>query len=1122
MGDSMDELEIKKLNLKALNFLRDYESKNITFNDISSIFTYDELLVVLESSSWDIPFVELLQNVDLPEDFQEFVDTAFVPKLHLGFYHPYMKIISDNAILEQSPNLKWLHLNHFGKLFKSDEARIKALSLRTIKKDSYKVREIIESFDNDNLKIKYLHLVDKASYRQIFSTLKDERIQTEIIEKYPNESGQLIANLENEDIRIYYYERHLKKLDSENKKIIFNSLTEENKEKYLDRYWKYLSDDERAHHLSCVENENFIMQRINMISSDFSKVILIDELKSKNPHFIPEIASTIKYDKSKRLLKKMVQESLLDIVPYLNSKELLANTSDNEKIQLIKNEISDDKISLILLSCMKDIKNIEKIINHYDNLPEYDTQYDEFIVKYAENYNLNPDHLIKTTQIFGLEILKNIKLDKLQKIINLDDVSFNKTMELFTPDKYKMDNATLNDNINIFLQRKFRIENPQIINISSEIRTGIQNGQKDAVLSSINTIISEYDINNVLSKYNYTREQFITELLENGERDEKITNCLLEITNGYIVYKRNEFIRNNVTGYYQQFTSDDLDPKDALKFVIQNYPVSIIRDVFFDPKYITEKRGYSKLEQEFVNHPSALDEIIDFRCDPSKYTTMPENAKKYMPIFNRIFEDRFKNRSYELNLDWVDEDIKRIYSPIQLVSPNELREALMVLDVDALTNGILNDSNSYEVLSDTLHKYKLFGFEENMRGEFFSVGIDAKGYNIGYLINYFPTIYKELNEKLEKGEIKNITLPAILDMAGCYAMESDKLSTLFGKENTRFLASNPGPNASPMDKEPRLEKAQAYLKVMNDRTTVSVPSYDQDFELSNGKKINVVVGNVSDPINLTYGERTGACMRIGGHADSLFDFCLTDENGFHVRFSNPENDNFVSRVSGFRNGNTVFLNELRYSKDSNYTNDDVKESCTLAAQALIELSKNSSNPIENVVIAPQYVMENEKTVLLGVSNIKKGVGNFYTDVGRSAVIMATSNPDNSLIPVKLGNNSSMRYPVQRGKIKMYTGEEINTHLSRIEMLDQVLSGVKIEDTQITPKENIEFAYCGEDWYVTVNSQGEINKYVMKNSNKKDQAMIEQNTCINHIQNQLEFVTNANISEQVKNEGGVRK
>ena len=33
-------------------------------------------------------------------------------------------------------------------------------------------------------------------------------------------------------------------------------------------------------------------------------------------------------------------------------------------------------------------------------------------------------------------------------------------------------------------------------------------------------------------------------------------------------------------------------------------------------------------------------------------------------------------------------------------------------------------------------------------------------------------------------------------------------------------------------------------------------------------------------MNLTYGERTGACMRIGGAGKSLYNFCLKDENGF--------------------------------------------------------------------------------------------------------------------------------------------------------------------------------------------------------------------------------------------------
>ena len=112
------------------------------------------------------------------------------------------------------------------------------------------------------------------------------------------------------------------------------------------------------------------------------------------------------------------------------------------------------------------------------------------------------------------------------------------------------------------------------------------------------------------------------------------------------------------------------------------------------------------------------------------------------------------------------------------------------------------------------------------------------------------------------------------------------------------------------------------------------------------------MGNFTSPINLTHGERTGACMRIGSNADSLYHFCLEDENGFHITFKDPKTGKYISRVSGFRNGNTVFLNELRCSlKPNKYSDADLEAFCQKTAEMLITKSKESGYPIDNVWVS---------------------------------------------------------------------------------------------------------------------------------------------------------------------------
>ena len=85
---------------------------------------------------------------------------------------------------------------------------------------------------------------------------------------------------------------------------------------------------------------------------------------------------------------------------------------------------------------------------------------------------------------------------------------------------------------------------------------------------------------------------------------------------------------------------------------------------------------------------------------------------------------------------------------------------------------------------------------------------------------------------------------------------------------------------------------------------------------------------------------------------------MEDENGFHVQFTDPDTGEFVSRVSGFRNGNSVFLNQLRFSKSAKYSNANVVEACKLIATDIISSTKDSSTPVENVFISGDYSMSN--------------------------------------------------------------------------------------------------------------------------------------------------------------------
>ncbi|MBE6151273.1 MAG: hypothetical protein E7162_05640 [Firmicutes bacterium] len=1110
----MDETNIKKLNLRLMNFLRDTEEKDISFGDIKEFFSYSELMRILERSNFKKQLMDVLEKVGLPPDFQEIIDEKTRELFEDESIEEYCYLTSDEVLLECISKMKDSHPEDYIHFLKTDESRVKALSLRTVKKYSYRGEYIVSSFEDDNLKLKYLSLVTKDDIRHVLSTIKDDRLKMQLIDKYPSASSIVVSQLENEDMRIYYYEKYFRQLDEYGKRRIFLTLSEENQIKYLNRYWKSLTLEEKLGHLTTIKDQGEVLKKVEALSN-FERIQLLERLGNEQKELASQIESTINYSNSRRIIKKISKEGIEHVIYKLNIDRLFAPINDRQKIKFV--EYLSDSMALPILSTMKKFKNAEKYINHFDDLPHYEEKYDSLIIRYAKEYNLNPEHLIQIVKLSGLEILKNIRNENIQKLVNLDKESFKKLVGLFDIEKQKMDESTLNDNINIYLQRSFKLKFPDIINISSHIRLAVQNDAREQALALMDKIVSEYDISKILKKYNFTSDEFLKSLVLTTSPDEKTTSCLLEITNGYIVHKRNEYIKENIATYQRMFCHTDFDMKSAQKFIIENFPISILKKTIFNPKHITLASGCTQEEIDFVNHPTALESIINFRRNPSQFKGMPEEVKKYMKVFNKIFEEQFENR---LVMGVINDSIKTVNSPKTYVNPDTIREVLFDLDAAALKDGIFINEELYQSLSDTLTRYKLFGFNETMRDTFSNVDLWTDSSTISSLIKYFPIIHADLKEKMDRGEIKNITLPALLDMAQCYSMDSNKLAIVFGRDNIRLISSNPGPNSSSWSKEKRIDKAQKYLKIMHERKHVSVPPCDENLDLPSGKQMNVVIGNVSDPINLTYGERTGACMRIGGHADSLFDFCLSNEHGFHIRFSSPDDDGFVSRVSGFRNGNTVFLNELRYSVDGRYSNEDVREACILAAQLLIEKSKDSTYPIENVVIAPEYVMSGSKTTPLNVSEIKKGVGNFYTDVRtENATVLATSNSDNSLVPIKLGNGGIQKYPVQRGKIRKYEGDKCLEHLDRIELVDQILSGKPIDETATKPKKDIALCYCGEDWYVTVDSKGNISEYVMENSHKKELANREKKECIRQIKEKLGY---ANEDTNTNSVGGVKR
>jgi hypothetical protein len=158
-----------------------------------------------------------------------------------------------------------------------------------------------------------------------------------------------------------------------------------------------------------------------------------------------------------------------------------------------------------------------------------------------------------------------------------------------------------------------------------------------------------------------------------------------------------------------------------------------------------------------------------------------------------------------------------------------------------------------------------------------------------------------------------------------------------------------------------------------------------------------------------------------------------------------------------------------------------------------------------VVISSGFAMQHmdHKSILLGVDNIKKGLGDFYSDVGSFAIPLASSDQDNKLVPVVLNIPNIPKYPVQRDKT-FYCEDplEISVKADRLEIIDQMLSGVDFQFASGSNEEQdkqLSALYYGEDWYLGISRDGSLIKYIMGNANNKEIAEIEMQNIINKLQ-----------------------
>lgn len=757
-----------------------------------------------------------------------------------------------------------------------------------------------------------------------------------------------------------------------------------------------------------------------------------------------------------------------------------------------------------------------EFLTHHDGIEWVNEETFDILVSYAvPYYNINKEAIIELAKAYGFDVLKLLTNERVVELFRKDIDTVKKYIELFKVREldYKSIEA-INDSIQ---QKLFAKNNPNDINIFSNILAAVQRGITEEEINNIINILCKKDSNGkylymldnlsiddvrLSELYKTNKEEFIKELLALLSQDQnKYTPILNMITSNYIAEKRNELTRNediyrdtNVNYHY-----DTRQLYDAyFKYFRDNFKEDFFLGILtkgYNSGYVGNKE-LDKLTVQFLYNPEQVqvskEELIEIK-------------KNIRSVKERLGELYF----CEINPQDIDskylENVKKIIDlDTRKLSINDFSRVNIESVLDLIAN-----KEKYDLLIKVLDKYKFLDWGDifgNLKNELSLSGDDFDMFNF---INAFSAILDNESRLLKQTGEDTISFNGfkILKYSSIYSSVANGYKVLFGIEDYEHIKQNNGPNSAGADVQSRLDYDADLLIKMIQSNAVTIPSFSKDFDVSNSKKLRVIVGCRGDTRNLTIGERTGACMRAYGAANALFTFTNTDSRGFQIVFEDPETGIFISRVSGFRNGNTVFLNELRHSVDNKmFSDEDVIKACYDVAKELVELSKDSEMPIENVVVSPDQVLWNYPCQKLSQDDIGKDVFLGYKNVSSNAVVLSTIGVNGNAVPLKLnGDNQpvykSCRLPVRAYKYPNIT-DSIKVLLQRINLIKETielgnLSRVKTMDFDMDILDNeYMFAIIGQDFFVALDKNGVITHNIAiltEESQKEYQEAIDQVT-----------------------------
>lgn len=786
------------------------------------------------------------------------------------------------------------------------------------------------------------------------------------------------------------------------------------------------------------------------------------------------------------------------------------------------NQRNDEFLSLVDKYCSAGFLSKAHVVrimsDSSESYPDAKIKYKNILNSFIDFFEIkNVDRFNKLVDRFGYDFLQFVETSNFNDIMNLKDDKFDKFIKIFDKEHFNLDKNALNTVIHAACNRTFKYEHNYIINIFGEFERCIQNNDKAEIYDLLDDIYRDSGLtikdiidskgDNKLYVYMIGGGDWFVNSLCSG--DKKAVDLLHDLTDTYIAKKREDYVKNAEPNFYKvSYFRRSYEKAFAKKNLFYEKDTVKILDFIYKT---CDKSKLGSNELALLENKFLMCQVVKAKqiMSINRRPLGDEDREviKYFKLLEKILDNVHENEGFLVEkcpFNFYDNaDTPYTYKlSSEGAEYKVLTSMFFNFDIDCIDKNLLSNDKLYdEFIKSYVKEYKFLSWGDSFYNYFDMAGLLYNGDTLSSMLGYFNKISEKMenvdNSVKTGGESVKKGVTAFIDYANCFSSASNKYKVLLGEENANLILCNPGPNSSSLSREERLKTVELLLPKMYERRFITTPPCDENLELDNGKVINVKIGNFTDKINLTLGERTGACMRVGGIAEELFYTALFDEKGFHVILSHPKTGKFISRVSGVRDGNTVFLNELRFSSDQTlYSNYDLFRTIEKVADMLIDTSQKSRKPIENVIICDQYVMSGanvRKIPEIDNSNVFK---NTYFDLKSNSAVVLKSVYKDKLV-FKFGEEYSGKYNVRRNDVVCVDDkddEHFYDNFDRMFLLARVLKGDTIENIDLQSfqeemrKKDVVRYYYGDDFLVYVDSKGKVHDELV--FEKADKEAIE--------------------------------